>query len=670
MDPGRPLGSTGPTLDGDRRTRLLEAAASHCAEGILCLDHRGQLLYLNAAARRLLEGLLTFTEPILEELHRILARGPDERPVAFETPIMQALRGGVVEEESLVLRPPNRDELHLLVSARPLQAPGGEIEGVIAVLRDVTPQPEAELDRARLATRSRLLLESTDQGIYGIDLSGRCIFANPAACRLLGYELSEVLGQNMHELIHHTRRNGTPYPVEECPIFSAIRAGSVGWRVDDEVLWRKDGTSFPAEYSSIPIVEHGRTTGAVVTFQDITQRRLLEERRRELALEPVRLTAEKREATLRAVFASMQEVVLIMDSEGRFVSIPATNSPLLYRPSFELTGKTLQEVFPKEQAEVFLETIRRCLATDETQELEYTLRIGEKDTVFLGRGRRLGADRVLWVAYDLTERKRAEEERARLLARAEQARREAEDANRTKDLFFAMLTHELRTPLASILLRTEQLLRQSPDASPNRRAIEAIRQSAKNQAKLVDDLLDVARIAVDKMELRKEPVALASVVESVVEDMRPVAAKAGVRLELSTPALAARIEGDPQRLGQIVLNLIGNAIKFTAAGGEVSVRLDREGPWAVLQVHDTGIGIDPEELPKIFTRFYQVDPELISAKGSMGLGLSLVHDLVQLHGGTVEACSEGEAKGATFTVRLPLLQPPATRPDASSPAGP
>lgn len=638
---------------------LLEAAAGILREGILCLDLEGRVIFSNLAAEQLLCGVLSNNATPVDSVRQLRVLRADGTKYAAANPLERALEGNAISQEEVLVDHPQQAR-HLLVFSQRVP------QGTLVVLRDVTNERQLEAAQAQASSRLRLLLDSTDEGIYGLDGAGRCTFANPAACRMLGYELSELLGQNMHTLIHGRRKDGSVFPEDECRIFAAIRSG-VGCRLDDEVLWTKAGVAFPAEYSSYPLNEYGQVTGAVVTFQDISQRLLAEDRRRQLALsQQARTTAEGNEATLRAVFANMVEVVLILDGLGRFVSIPATNSPLLARPAAELIGKNVFEIFSPEQARVFLATIRRALELGDSGELEYSLRIGEKELTFVGHGSRIAPDRVVWVAHDITERKAAELERIKLLQKAQEAQKEAEAASRTKDLFLAMLSHELRTPLASILLRADQLLRQLTEATPVRRAIEAIRKAAKDQARLVDDLLDVGRIANNKLPLNLEPVNMDSVVHSCVEALRPVAAEAGVRVGVFLLPLSRPVHADPHRLEQIVSNLLNNAIKFTLAGGSIEVQLEEDGAWAILRVRDSGIGIEPSELPRIFDRFYQVDRKLVQARGGLGLGLALVKDLAQLHGGTVEAHSGGRNRGATFTVRLPLME--TTQPASGSPS--
>ncbi|HEX8139299.1 MAG TPA: response regulator [Pyrinomonadaceae bacterium] len=255
---------------------------------------------------------------------------------------------------------------------------------------------------------------------------------------------------------------------------------------------------------------------------------------------------------------------------------------------------------------------------------------------------------------EVAERKQAEEERARMLIREQAARAEAERANRTKDEFLATLSHELRTPLTAILgwshlLRTNRL-----DESNIARAVETIERNARAQSQLIDDLLDVSRIITGKLRLELHPVDLVSIIEAAIDSMRPAAEAKAIRFDVSLERDASRVSGDSNRLQQVVWNLFSNAVKFTPDGGRVTVRLDRTDSHARITVSDTGQGIEPQFLPFIFDRFRQADGSTTRKHGGLGLGLAIVRHLVELHGGTIKVQSEGQGRGATFTIELPL----------------
>jgi signal transduction histidine kinase/ActR/RegA family two-component response regulator len=257
----------------------------------------------------------------------------------------------------------------------------------------------------------------------------------------------------------------------------------------------------------------------------------------------------------------------------------------------------------------------------------------------------------------LAERERAEAERERLLAQEQAARAEAEAAGRLKDEFLAVLSHELRTPLNAILGWTHIVTRSAIEDPTMRRALEVIQRNAALQLHVIDDLLDVSRIVTGKMLLSTDPVDLAEIVTAAVETVRPAAAAKELDLKLTIESSIGRVKGDRDRLQQVLWNLLSNAVKFTPNRGRVDVRVHQAGQHVQIVVRDTGPGIAPEFLPRVFDRFRQADTGTTRKHGGLGLGLAVVRYLVEAHGGTVAAESPGAGLGATFTVRLPV--PPA-----------
>ncbi|HKQ73239.1 MAG TPA: ATP-binding protein [Blastocatellia bacterium] len=261
--------------------------------------------------------------------------------------------------------------------------------------------------------------------------------------------------------------------------------------------------------------------------------------------------------------------------------------------------------------------------------------------------------RMLGVVADITKRKQAEEEIARLLAEEQTAREIAEQATRAKDEFLAMVSHELRSPLNAILGWNRLLRSQRGDDQQIARVAETVENSGKAQLRLIEDLLDTARIVSGKMKLETRPVELVDVISSALNTVRPAADSKGIVIVTDLDPEAGQITGDPGRLEQIVWNLVSNAIKFTPEGGWVWVELRRGGPGVQIIVRDSGQGIGPDVLPYVFDRFKQADSSVSRRFGGLGLGLALVKHLVELHGGGVTAESPGEGRGSTFTVNLP-----------------
>lgn len=263
-----------------------------------------------------------------------------------------------------------------------------------------------------------------------------------------------------------------------------------------------------------------------------------------------------------------------------------------------------------------------------------------------------GPNTLVATARDVTDQRRADEERSTLLALERTARSDAERVARVKDEFVSTLSHELRTPLNAILGWVGVLKRdQSPDTL--RKAVDVIDRNSRRQSQMIDDLLDVGRIMSGKLRLEIGRVELSTVIEEAVLSAQPAADAKGVRL-LTALGSASIVRGDSGRLQQVVWNLLSNAIKFTPRGGQVQITLAKVNSQVHVQVSDTGIGIPSQLLPHVFERFRQEDGSTTRRHGGLGLGLSIVRSLVELHGGTVDAASEGENDGSTFTIRLPL----------------
>lgn len=307
----------------------------------------------------------------------------------------------------------------------------------------------------------------------------------------------------------------------------------------------------------------------------------------------------------------------------------------------------------KLNADDFSEADERLAATLATQ-----VAIAYENAVLYSDAQRHASELQL----EITERKQAEEERAQLLIREQAARAEAEQANRTKDEFLATLSHELRTPLSAILGWSHLVRTGKLDEPQMSRAFETIERNARSQSQLIDDLLDVSRIITGKLQIEPRPIDLCSVIEAAGDAMRPAIEAKEIKFETVLDAKACFVPGDANRLQQIFWNLLSNAIKFTPAAGHVRVEVNRVGPGVRVAVSDSGIGISSEFLPYIFDRFRQADGSTTRVHGGLGLGLSIVKHLVQLHDGSIEVESQGKDQGATFTVTLPFT--PAEASDA------
>ena len=368
---------------------------------------------------------------------------------------------------------------------------------------------------------------------------------------------------------------------------------------------------------------------------------------------------------LQVTLASIGDAVIATDINGsvQFIN-PAAEA---------LTGWTM-----KEAARMPLEEVFRVISEETREKVENPFSIIKREgnvvglanhtTLITKNGKEIPIEEsgapikdsdgkiigVIIVFHDESERRRADQERERLLKSERAARNEAETANRLKDEFLATVSHELRTPLNAILGWASMLNRDSLDEKIRRNALDVIERNARAQAEIIDDILDVSRIITGNLRVNTRPVELALIIESTVEALRPGAEAKAIALRISLDANAGLVAGDSERLRQIFWNLISNAIKFTHLGGWIEIRLERADSHVEVKVSDSGIGIDEDFLPHVFDRFRQADSSTTREHRGLGLGLSIVRHLVELHGGTVSAESAGEGKGAVFTVRLPL----------------
>src|SRR5690349_6423213 len=369
------------------------------------------------------------------------------------------------------------------------------------------------------------------------------------------------------------------------------------------------------------------------------------------------------ELRYRRLFEAARDGILILDSVTlKITDVNPFMTELLGYSQAEFLGKELWEIglFSDKQAsqEAFKELQRTGYLRYEHLPLQDTN--GKlRDVEFVSNVYEEDSHQVIQCNIrEITDRKRAEKERTLLLAAAQAAHAEADSANTVKDEFLATLSHELRTPLTSSLGWSHLLTDGKLDKQQTVSAIETIARNARAQGRLIDEWLDISRIRTRKISLDLRVVKLAPLIQAVVDDVRPAANARSINLETAFDSDVGAILGDSDRLQQIVWNLLTNAIKFTPKGGDVQVRLERNDSHALITVNDSGQGIATEHLPHVFERFRQADSSNTRSNSGLGLGLSIVRQLVELHRGTVTAESSGENAGATFRVMLPLPSRP------------
>jgi PAS domain S-box-containing protein len=369
------------------------------------------------------------------------------------------------------------------------------------------------------------------------------------------------------------------------------------------------------------------------------------------------LAQQQTEAAFRRInqlLESMSDAFISLDQDWRITYQNTTAERINNKPRAEVLGKTLWEEWPAAIGSIAEQQYRQAIAEKIPVHFEQHYYEPPDHDVWL-EVHAYPFDEGLGIFYrDISDRKQAEQEREHLLAQEQAARTEAERANRIKDEFLAVLSHELRSPLTPILGWSKLLQSEELDADMRAQALAAIERNAKLQSDLIEDLLDVSRILQGKLSLNTIPVNLATSIQSAVETVQLAAQAKSIQIAVTLENRDATVLGDPTRLQQIVWNLLSNAVKFTPGGGQVSVQLRQVRDEAEIIVSDTGKGISANFLPHVFEYFRQADSKTTRKFGGLGLGLAIVRHLVELHGGTIKAESPGEGLGATFTVKLPL----------------
>jgi PAS domain S-box-containing protein len=494
-------------------------------------------------------------------------------------------------------------------------------------------EPEA-LSRARLAA----IVESSDDVIVSKTLGGIITSWNPAAERTFGWTAAEAVGRHITFIVPEDRR------AEEDDVLARIRRGE---RVDhfETVRLTKDGRLVDMSITVSPVRDAaGHIVGASKVGRDITERRKSDVALRRFA----------------AVVESSDDVIVSKTLGGIITSWNPAAERIFGWTAAEAVGRHIMFIVPEErraEEDDVLARIRRGERVDHFETVRVTKdgRLVDMSITVSpvkdAAGHIVGASKV---ARDITERRRLEDQRALLLTREQEARRRAEALSSAKDDLLATVSHELRTPLNSIFGWARMLQSGELDEASRARAISTILRSASAQARLVEDLIDLSRIAAGRMRIDFERVDLNAIIEAALETVRPAARAKGITLGTELDGSLGTMEGAPDRLQQVVWNLLMNSVKFTPSGGRVEVSSRRGAEAATIVVTDTGQGIDPEVLPHVFEPFRQEDSSSTRAQGGLGLGLTLVRRLVELHGGTVLAESAGKDRGATFTVTLPL----------------
>ena len=531
----------------------------------------------------------------------------------------------------------------------------GSPDYFISIIEDISARKQAEVHLRESDERLSLALNAAGLGIFEWDVQAdRAVWEN----------------ERMYEIFGHTRADGTlskaellkrsVHPDDAEALDQALAAGMASGRPFHTTyrIRRKDGALRWLDLVGHFLPPDGGPVRMIGVLTDNTEQHLAEE-------------------TLRA---SEERFRIMADTAPVMIWMSGTDKLCTFfnKPWLDFTGRPLEAEFGNgwtegihpEDLEHCLQTYVACFEARRPFGMDYRLRrhdgqyrwiFDQGVPRFSSSGKFLG---YIGSCVDITERKQAEAAREKL-AEEQAARALAEAASRSKDEFLALVSHELRSPLSAILSYAH-LLRVGPvDIDAINRAVTVIERNAKAQIQIIEDLLDSARITTGKLRIEPALIKLVPVLQAAVDTVRPAASAKGVTLVLDCEPKPTEALGDPARLQQIVSNLLTNAIKFTPEGGRVSLAMKHDADQIRIIVSDTGEGIEPGFLPFVFQRFSQADTSSARRFGGLGLGLSLVKDLVELHGGTISAQSEGVGRGATFTVTFParhaefVMSPPA-----------
>ncbi len=627
--------------DAEEYLRLMVESVKDFA--IFSVDPDGYIVSWNPGAER----LFGYPETEILREHITIIFTPEDRAAGVpEREIAAAAAKGRAMDERWHQR---KDGGRFFASGvvTPIFDEENKLRGFTKIARDMTERKQAEEAVREAAVRLKAIVETAVDGIITIDEQGNVESINPAAERIFGYSHEEVIGCSVSMLMSEPERNEHSVHLEN--YLKSGRHNIIGTIREVRGL-RRDGSSFPME---LAVSETRLGTRRIFTgiVRDITEfKKGIEERLRLLN------ELEGERALLNSLLDNAPVGFGFFDHELRHLRLNPALAEYNGLPVEAHLGRTLAEVLPYLSSEV-AESFRQVLETGRSiinkEVIGETPRRPEEKRYWLWNfypvklpdGTLLGAGAIV---SDIDERKRMEEA--------------LKDADERKDQFLAMLAHELRNPLAPIS-NAVQIMQLEGLNGPNFKwSIEVIEDQIKHLTRMVDDLLDVSRITRGKVNLQRETIALADVVQLAVEASRPLIEDYQHELTIDLPAQPVHLDVDPARLAQVLSNLLNNAAKYTDPEGRIALAAEVHGEQIAIRVRDNGIGIAPELLPNVFDLFTQADRTLSRSRGGLGIGLTLVRSLVELHGGRVTASSKGLGHGSEFTIRLPLVALPDSPP--------
>jgi len=500
----------------------------------------------------------------------------------------------------------------------------------------------------------RVTLRSIGDAVITTDIDGRITYINGIAESLTGWSHAEALGQPL-ESVFRIVNEVTRKPVEN-PALRALREGIVVGLANHTVLLKKDGNECPIDDSAAPIRDElGRVSGCVLIFRDVTVQRLVEQEKANQLL-----TAR----LLASIVESSNDAIIGKSLDGIIQSWNAAAERLFGYTAEQAIGRHISLVIPAERIDEEDEIIAKLKAGHRIEQYETERIRSDGQRIFVSltispinddSGKVIGASKIV---RDITDRMRLEEDLRRLAA-------DLSENDRRKNEFLATLAHELRNPLAPLSNMLQVVKRANGDSETLKRAHDTIERQLAQMVRLVDDLMDLNRITHDRLELRRSEVELSSVIQQAVEVARPLIDAEGHNLTIDLPAEPTYLNADRARLAQLFGNLLNNSCRYTRPNGRIGLSAKRDGEELLVTVSDNGAGIPADKLSSIFDMFTQVDRTAEQSQGGLGIGLTLVKRLAEMHGGSIEAKSRGEGQGSEFVVRLPIVQ---KRAEFSAPA--
>jgi PAS domain S-box-containing protein len=603
-----------PAARTPRPTLAADIIIANAPDPVFVCDLEGKILEANEAVSRLLG--LRRDEVLEQSISRFL--GQDEAR-EFVVALREVVERDVTRNVRLQPRSASGEMIPTTLNASALRDTDGNIIGAIGILRDMR-----ELDHARAYAES--LIKNAPDPVFVSDLEGKIHQANDAVFSLLGFRPDELIEQSLSRIIS---------PEETWEFMVALR------EVVDRGVTRNarlhprsaSGDVIPTTLNASALRDtEGRVIGAIGILRDM----------REL---------DKARAYAESLIKNAPDPVFVSDLEGKILQANDAVSHLLGFRQDEVVEQSVSRFLGADETREFVAALREVVEHGVSRNVRLHPRSasGEVISTTLNASALRDADGNVIGAIGILRDMRAYEQ---VLHDLEDSRRELRDADQAKDRFLAIVSHELRTPLTAMLGWVRLLTTGRLDDATSARALPVIERNTKLLAQLIDDLLDVSGIIAGKLRLEVGPVDLVAVIESAIEAVQGLADAKSIGLKAVLDPSAGSVEGDPGRLQQVVWNLLANAIKFTPSRGRIDLRLERAGSHARLTVRDTGRGISPELLPHIFDRFRQ--DERTRQHGGLGLGLAIVRHIVKLHEGNVWAESDGEGRGATLVVELPL----------------